>query len=105
MRCIERNSSRDRLLYLWHEGTQLCHEEDEHLFNIENEEPKGDTARTYKQSNGATVHNTFKYTQPFYYHFQYRHQIDDHNGSAIIQYQWRQLGQPSGGLTECLRSC
>jgi hypothetical protein len=37
------------------------------------------TRREYKGPNGQTVVKTFKYRMPFGLHFQYRHQVDDHN--------------------------
>ena len=45
-----------------------------------NEMPDGGTARTYKTSDGAMTTKQFKYCEPFYNHFKYRHLVDDHNG-------------------------
>jgi hypothetical protein len=43
------------------------------------EMPDGGTSRTFKQSNGTNTTIQFNYREPFYNHFRYRHQIDDHN--------------------------
>ena len=37
------------------------------------------TRREYKGANGQMVVKTFKYQIPFGLHFQYRHQVDNHN--------------------------
>jgi hypothetical protein len=41
--------------------------------------PDGGTSRTFKQSNRTNTTIWFNYHEPFYYHFRYHHQIDDHN--------------------------
>ncbi len=42
------------------------------------EVPEGNAKRTYKNGDQTTT-TTFKYTTPFYNHFKFRHQVDDHN--------------------------
>jgi roadblock/LC7 domain-containing protein len=40
----------------------------------------GGTKRIYQDPmTGATVTKSFKYAKPFYHHYKYRHQVDDHN--------------------------
>jgi Transposase IS4 len=42
------------------------------------EEDDGNAKRTYTV-NGVNTTKNFKYTTPFYNHFKFRHQVDDHN--------------------------
>jgi hypothetical protein len=40
---------------------------------------EGKTQRSVTRRNGQRKNMSFQYTEPFYNHFKFRHQVDDHN--------------------------
>ena len=56
-----------------------------------------ESKRVYKNHAGETHRYTFKYTEPFANHFDFRHAVDDHNNlrhglpaieTSIVTHSW-----------------
>jgi hypothetical protein len=54
--------------------------------------PGSATTRTYTLPNGTRTTVRFNYAEPFYNHFKFRHQIDDHNKRRHFPISFEEIG-------------